>query len=207
MAIPQPTIPADTDFDIQLQHYRDLDLGERLERALVGWSAELDQLRRRKADEPHALLVLPAGTAPASEIVPHLTLAGSKRPGILDPNFGDPAAFRPVGDLTFDEPHLIAGFEPGLEYRNLPPADALPLIEQRGRVPLTIEEGIAVMLHRPEALERNECWSLAGSTRGDRRVPAMWISNSAPRLGWCYLGAPHTWLGTASAAKRIFADT
>ena len=27
----------------------------------------------------------------------------------------------------------------------------------------------------------------------------MWISERAPKLGWCWDGNPHTWLGTASA--------
>lgn len=204
---PEPTTSAPTDFDTQLQHYRDLGLGDRLAQELNRWSVQLEHLSRLAARETDAFLVLPASAAPANQVVPRLTLSGRGQGGILDPNFGDPAAFRPVGGVAFDQPHLITGFEPGLEYRNVPPAEALPQIEQRGRVPLTIEEGLAVMLHRPEFLQRNECWSLAGSSRGDRRVPAMWISKSAPRLGWCYLGAPHTWLGTASAARRIFASS
>lgn len=190
-------------FDTQLRQYLDLGLGKSLEAALAGWTDELDKLRTSAAADPDALLVLPASAAPASEMVPRLTLAGSRRTGILDPNFGDPALFHPVGDVPLDVPHLVTGFEPGVEYRNDPPAVAVPEIERRGRVPLTIEEGLAVLLHRPETLRRNACWSLAGSSRGDRRVPALWISKSAPRLGWCYLGAPHTWLGTASVARRI----
>ena len=43
---------------------------------------------------------------------------------------------------------------------------------------------------------------LAGSRCGDRRVPALWISEGAPKLGWCWAGNPHTWLGTASAGSR-----
>jgi len=55
----------------------------------------------------------------------------------------------------------------------------------------------------PELLERNHCFSLAGSRRGDRRVPALWISRNAPKLGWCWEGNPHDWLGCASAAVRV----
>jgi hypothetical protein len=52
-------------------------------------------------------------------------------------------------------------------------------------------------------LEKNSCFTLAGSRRHDRRVPAMWISERAPKLGWCWDGNPHTWLGVASAAGRL----
>jgi hypothetical protein len=34
-------------------------------------------------------------------------------------------------------------------------------------------------------------------------VTAIWISKGAPKLGWCWAGNPHTWLGSASCAKRI----
>jgi hypothetical protein len=40
-------------------------------------------------------------------------------------------------------------------------------------------------------------------TAGDRRVPALWISGGAPKLGWCWAGNPHTWLGSASCATRL----
>jgi hypothetical protein len=36
-------------------------------------------------------------------------------------------------------------------------------------------------------------------------VPALWIADRAPKLGWCWDGNPHTWLGTASAAHRLAA--
>ena len=79
------------------------------------------------------------------------------------------------------------------------PADAMPVIRSRGRTPLTIDEGIAVVTHAPHLLEKNKCFMLSGSRRNDRRVPALWISERAPKLGWCWDGNPHTWLGVASA--------
>jgi hypothetical protein len=82
------------------------------------------------------------------------------------------------------------------------PADAMPVIRSRGRTPLTIDEGIAVVTHAPHLLEKNKCFMLSGSRRNDRRVPALWISERAPKLGWCWDGNPHTWLGVASAAGR-----
>ena len=67
----------------------------------------------------------------------------------------------------------------------------------------TIDEGIAVVTHAPELLEQNRCFMLSGSRRPDRRVPAMWISERAPKLGWCWDGNPHSWLGVASATRRV----
>jgi hypothetical protein len=101
----------------------------------------------------------------------------------------------PAGDA-----YLIVDVDRGAEFRDLPPDAALPVIVERGRSPLTVDEGVAVVTHFPGALEKNHCFSLAGSRCGDRRVPAVWISQGAPMLGWCWAGAPHTWLGVASCA-------
>jgi hypothetical protein len=85
----------------------------------------------------------------------------------------------------------------------VPPEQALPTITARQRSPLTMEEGIAIVTHHPEFLRKNHCFSLLGSRGTDRRVPALWISEGRPRLGWCWDGAPHTWLGSASCGSRI----
>lgn len=147
------------------------------------------------------VLVLPG--LPFDQIIVRLTLPGAKATGIFDRNFEDPARYHPVDeDVPRDRPYLISGFESGTEYLNVPPRDAVPAIRDRGRLPITIEEGLAAFIADPEVLQRNACFSLAGSTRGDKRVPALWISGKAPKLGWCFAGAPHTWLGTASVAAR-----
>ncbi|MET4659613.1 hypothetical protein ABID80_003331 [Streptomyces sp. PvP037] len=59
-----------------------------------------------------------------------------------------------------------------------------------------------MITHFPEILVKNKCFCLGGSRSGDRRVPAIWISRHAPKLGWCWEGNPHTWLGMASAGSR-----
>ena len=92
---------------------------------------------------------------------------------------------------------------PGLDLRNVTPDDALPRILQAGRSPLTLQEGIALVAQRPEAVDRNAGFSLPGSRCGDKRVTAIWISKGAPKLGWCWAGNPHTWLGSASCVERI----
>lgn len=163
--------------------------------------AEVDHLE----DDESTLLVLPHARAPMQEIITSLTLPDRSVAGIFDKNFEDPDRYRPVDETVPAAAYLIRGFEPGTEYLNLPPRDAVPLIAARGRTPATIEEGLAAFVHDRSVLQRNKCYSLAGSTRGDKRVPALWISKNAPKLGWCFAGAPHTWLGTASVAQRRYA--
>jgi Family of unknown function (DUF5701) len=151
-----------------------------------------------------AVLVFPHTIVPFPELITRLHLADSDKPGIFDRNFEDPSRYHPVDQtVSRDRPYLVYGFEPGVEYLNLRPRDAVPRILERGRLPLTIEEGLAVFAQNPSYLQRNKCFSLAGSTRGDKRVPALWISGNAPKLGWCFAGAPHTWLGTASVTGRL----
>jgi hypothetical protein len=124
-----------------------------------------------------------------------------------------------LGHLTFDELETFVPIDavvlpPGPEYRvldidlgagsrNVRPEDALRDILAAGRSPLTLEEGIALMLEQPEVVAPNHGFSMAGSRRGDQRVPAFWISEGRPKLGWCWDRNPHTWLGTASCSARV----
>jgi hypothetical protein len=144
------------------------------------------------------------------DTVPLLHLDNGSKPGRVDRNHGE-------GDLDSYQPidgceppaaaYLLVGVERGEEFCNVRPEDATRTIRERGRTPLTIDEGIALVTQVPPVLEKNKCFMLAGSRRtalsGDRRVPALWISERAPKLGWCWDGNPHTWLGTASAGARL----
>ena len=98
--------------------------------------------------------------------------------------------------------YLAVDVDLGAGSRNVRPEDALRDILAAGRSPLTLDEGIALMLQQPEAIARNWGFSMAGSRRGDQRVPAFWVSAGRPKLGWCWDRNPHTWLGTASCARR-----
>ncbi len=162
---------------------------------------DLGHLAQVAAQEP--VLVLPHALVPVDLLIGRLTLPGREARGIFDRNFEDPGRYHPVDpDVPRDRAYVITGFEPGTEYRNVAPRDAVPRVQDRGRRPATIEEGLAAFVADPQVLQRNACFSLAGSTRGDKRVPALWISGNAPKLGWCFAGAPHTWLGLASVAGR-----
>lgn len=143
--------------------------------------------------------------------VPLLRLQGKRglgsKPGVVDRNHaeGDLATYHPLPELGVpDAPaYLLVDVERGEEFCGVRPEDALPVIRGRGRTPLTIDEGIALVTQVPGLLEKNKCFMLSGSRRHDRRVPALWISDNAPKLGWCWDGNPHTWLGVASASARM----
>ena len=113
--------------------------------------------------------------------------------------------FEPIEGVEIpDAPRYeIADVDTGLDLRNVTPDDALKRILERGRSPLTLEEGIAVAVADPELVAKNAGFSLAGSRCGDRRVTAWWLAKEGPKLGWCWAGNPHTWLGTASCGERI----
>ncbi len=133
-------------------------------------------------------------------------LAGGTKPGIVDRNHGDEGLtpYAPIEGLNVPQSgmYLLLDVERGEEFCGVRPKDALPVILDRGRSPLTIDEGISLVTLFPKALEKNKCFMLAGSRRGDKRVPAMWIADKAPKLGWCWEGNPHDWLGVASAGGR-----
>lgn len=128
---------------------------------------------------------------------------GEPATSMFDPE--ELARFVPIAgvDVPPGPAHLIVGVETGSDTLNAPPEEALIALERGGRSPLTIEEGVALVTHFPEAVARNAGFSLPGSRCGDRRVAALWISQGRPKLGWCWAGAPHTWLGSASCEARV----
>jgi hypothetical protein len=103
-----------------------------------------------------------------------------------------------------DEPYLLTHVDTGSEHCGVRPEDALATVLGRGRTPLTLAEGVALTIVRPDMLRPNRCYSLAGSRTGtNQRVPAVWISERRAKLGWCWDRNPHTWLGLASAGGRL----
>jgi hypothetical protein len=154
------------------------------------------------ADRLPFVVVVPAKLVPTGAAMPLTALRG--KPGAVSRLLPDVDTFGPtdLAPLPVGDAYLMVDVDRGAEFRNLAPDAALPVIVGGGRSPLTVDEGVAVVTHFPGALERNHCFSLAGSRCGDRRVPAVWISKGAPMLGWCWAGTPHTWLGVASCAGR-----
>jgi Family of unknown function (DUF5701) len=99
--------------------------------------------------------------------------------------------------------YLVLDVDTGADTLGVTPDDALPTIQSRGRTPLTIDEGVALVTHFPEVFSTHNAFQALGSRAGNRRVPSFWVSKGAPRLGWCWAGNPHSWLGAASAAGRV----
>jgi hypothetical protein len=118
--------------------------------------------------------------------------------------------FKPIDEVAIPDgmAYLLVDIDRGKGTINLPPCEAMKLIKNAKRSPLTIDEGVAVVTHFPEFLMKNNCFSLLASRTGkDKRVPAIWINaKKQPNLGWCWDGNPHTWLGSASAMNRIGID-
>jgi hypothetical protein len=187
---------------------REIDLGvsaSEIRQAFAPLRERLRGLGSPAADpEPPFALILPGSDAAA--LVGAVRLEAGGPPGVLDANHGPEGLepYRPIEQVEIPErAYTLVGIERGDEFRGVAPGAAVATILERGRTPLTIVEGLALALVRPGVLARDHCFSLAGSRRGDKRVPALWISRGAPKLGWCWEGAPHEWLGVASVARRV----
>jgi Family of unknown function (DUF5701) len=176
---------------------------------------------RAAADGPKsddALLVMHPDRAPASKLVPLVEHDGKH--GFVVVDLPDVDDFTPIKSvrLPAGPVYLVEKLDRGDDMANWSPDEALPAIIAAGRTPLTVGEGIHWLLQQPEMLERNHCFMTIGSRLHrsdgslDARTPALWISNgtgrdgpdnrNAPKLGWCWAGNRHTWLGFASASTR-----
>lgn len=169
-----------------------------------------------------SLLVVDPSLAPPSVLAPLLRLPvrGGEKEGFVVVDMADVDRFAPIDGL--DTPggavYAVTAVERGDEMANWSPDEALPEITGRGRSPLLLAEGIHWALQVPGVVARNHCYMTIGSRLRkpggtlDTRTPAIWISNGtgrdgrerrgAPKVGWCWAGNRHTWLGFASAASR-----
>lgn len=191
---------------------------ERLIELGVHTLADLTKRRLRDvaAVGGHSLLVL--ADARPSDLAPLLTRSGRSGFVVTDMTYVD--AFAPIESVTIPDARAYLVREPtrGDDMENWSPDEALPAITDAGRTPLTLLEGIHWLLQVPGVLERGHCFMTIGSRLRkpdgslDARTPALWISNGtgrdgknnrdAPKVGWCWTGNRHTWLGFASAAGR-----
>ncbi|MFC0864990.1 DUF5701 family protein [Sphaerimonospora cavernae] len=216
MIQPTPFEPG-AEFDRQVRTLIDLDYPAMAGLDSARFDAMLTPLRELATRYGHTtcdpetgrvpfLLVLTRQVAAIEQTMPRTTLHGKRKPGFVDHSFEPGALERfvatPAVALPNQHVYLLFDIERGEEFCNAVPSDAMNTITARGRTPLTIEEGIALITHFPQILVKNKCFSLGGSRSGDRRVPAIWISQNSPKLGWCWEGNPHTWLGMASAGTR-----
>ena len=176
------------------------------------------ELRDAAADCSGALLVLHPTRASASALTPLLSRHG--RGGFVVADMADVDRFSAIDEVSLPQSAIYAlrEVERGDAMANWSPDEALPAILAAQRTPLTLTEGLFWLLQQPGALERNHCFMTIGSRLRkatgtlDARTPALWISNGtgrdgsanrdAPKVGWCWAGNRHRWLGFASASAR-----
>ena len=150
------------------------------------------ELRRDGADDRYPFVIVLrrelADPERAAELIEH-----RGKPATLTMlEAGELERWRPIDgvELPAGEAYLVADIDSGRETLDVRPNDALVTIADQGRTPLTVEEGIALLTHHPEALAKNACFYTLGSRCGDKRVTALWLSKGAPKLGWCWAGQP-----------------
>lgn len=148
------------------------------------------------------LVVINSPRAPVSATLPLAQRQGKTPVEKLFPKSPDDFTVIPQVKLPHGEAYLLIDVDRGSDFLNVTPDDAQAAIAKAGRSPLTVSEGIALLTHAPDLLQPNNCFSLLASRCGDQRVPALWLSEGRPKLGWCWAGNPHTWLGSASGGRR-----
>ncbi|GAA4684829.1 DUF5701 family protein [Pseudonocardia yuanmonensis] len=177
-----------------------------------------DELRiaaKALPDRPGLLVV--AAAAP-SALAP--LLRRGDKPGFVVADMTDVDDFAPLPDIVVpDAPvYLLEDLDRGDHLANRSPEETYPELARAGRTPLLLTEGVQWVLQDPEVLARNACFMTIGSRLRrpsgglDARTPAVWISNGtgrdgrerrhATKIGWCWAGNRHTWLGFASATNR-----
>jgi hypothetical protein len=152
------------------------------------------------------VIVISNELAPSHQAMSLVELRGKR--GFTDMEADDLKRFAPLDSVEVPpaSAYLVTDIDTGRDMLNVTPDDALMTITCANRSPLTLDEGVALVTHYPELLKTQNCFSLLGSRCGDRRVTALWIrKGGSPRLGWCWAGNPHTWLGSASCGGRLSA--
>ncbi|MFF9393330.1 DUF5701 family protein [Streptomyces griseoluteus] len=185
---------------------------------IAGLSAAEVRAAAEGAGDGDFLLAVRPDLVPASVLAP--LLRHRDRAGFVVTDMTDVDLFAPLGTIGLpDTPlYLVSGVDRGDDMANWSPDEALPALTAASRTPLLLTEGIHWVLQRPDVLERNHCFMTIGSRLRkpngtlDARTPALWISNGtgrdgrerrdAPKVGWCWAGNRHTWLGFASGEER-----
>ncbi len=166
---------------------------------------------------PGAVLAIHPSLAPPSRLAG--LLRHGSRPGFVVEDMTDVDDFAAIDGVSVPEQllYLVLGPTRGDELRSATPVEALVAIGAAGRTPLTLNEGISWLLQEPDVLQPGACFMTIGSRRRtasgvDARTPAIWISRgtgrdgaarrNAPKVGWCWAGNQHSWLGHGSAGGR-----
>lgn len=113
------------------------------------------------------------------------------------------ARFGPRAELDVPPaPYLLLDVDAGESTLDVAPAEAEQHIVAAGRLPLTVAEGVALLVSDSGVLRTGDCFALLGARTGDSRVPVVWTGDSGPALrAWDRSGA-HPRLGAASCGGR-----
>lgn len=200
------------EFDRQLHHLLDQSFAAKAHLSETEFRAVVEPLRSRLADLPAAsgetalpfVIVLSRDLVP-TEAAMTSVVDGRGKQGVVNMDPVSPDGFKPKDgvDLPPGQAYLLADIDLGAEFLDVRPKDALPAIEAAGRLTLTIDEGVAVLTQFPNVLQTHNAYQLLASREDSLRIPSVWRSYNQPRLGWCWDGAPHPWMGSASAAARV----
>jgi hypothetical protein len=113
------------------------------------------------------------------------------------------ARFRPLPELALPAtPYLLLDVDPGAASVGAPPAEADARLREAGRSPLTVAEGLAVLVSDSGVLRAGDCFALLGCSSGGSRVPALWTGSEGPVLGCWERDVPNPRLGAASCGAR-----
>lgn len=160
----------------------------------------LNVLDRVEIDE-NVLLVPTVDLVSPDSLISRTALDGNAGFSTLPPR--DISSFYSV-DFTPPEGPFYIVIDPhtGTAYADREPDVARKLIDARDREPLTMEEGLALVTQFPEWLTAKQGFNLIGSRSADGRVPGIWQSQGAPRLGAVWPMSRHKWLGNAYCLAR-----
>ena len=116
----------------------------------------------------------------------------------------DIASFLPVDGFEPPEGpfYLVINPHTGTCYINREPDVARKLLDRDDRLPLTLEEGLAIATQHPDWLVKKNGFNLLGSQSPDGRVPSIWMSQNAPRLASVWRTSRHNWIGNAYCEER-----
>ncbi|MGW1675336.1 DUF5701 family protein [Streptomyces sp. NPDC002324] len=210
-ALPTPSAQAERLIELGVHELAGLSADE------VRTFAESVEAAAAPAPGDGVMLAVHPDLVPASALAP--LLRRGDKPGFVVTDMSDVDRFTPCAvEVPDARLYLVTGLDRGDHLSNSSPEEALPALAEEDRTPLLLTEGIHWVLQQPAVLERNHCFMTLGSRLRkengtlDARTPAVWISNGtgregverrdAPKVGWCWWGNRHTWLGFASATRR-----
>jgi hypothetical protein len=183
-------------------------------RTVGAFVAETELLKRQVAelsirDKPGNIpfvIVVKQELVPLEAAMPLVNINGEA--GLVNMVPVSPTDFSPIAGLEIPTNafYLLENVDTGRSTLSIRPEDALKMIRAESRSPLTIDEGVALVVQYPQVLtDKNtyNCIQMPGSRRKDQRIPSLWISYGKPRLGWCWDRNKHTWLGCASCSRRL----